>query len=79
TNDDELAACAHLMCNFGISVVDRIDGIGINAKLNEISAAMGLCILDNIDNILQERAQIGHRYTSALHRCLDLQNPQADS
>ncbi|RML46618.1 Aminotransferase [Pseudomonas savastanoi pv. glycinea] len=79
TNDDELARSAHLMCNFGISGVDRIDGIGINAKLNEFSAAMGLCILDNIGNILEERAQIAHRYTSALESYLDLQKPQADS
>ncbi|MCJ2373405.1 DegT/DnrJ/EryC1/StrS family aminotransferase [Pseudomonas sp. RGM 3321] len=79
TNDDELARSAHLMCNFGISGVDRIDGIGINAKLNEFSAAMGLCILDNIGNILEERAQIAHRYTSALESYLDLQQPQADS
>ncbi|KPW13184.1 DegT/DnrJ/EryC1/StrS aminotransferase [Pseudomonas syringae pv. atrofaciens] len=79
TNDDELARQAHLMCNFGISGVDRIDGIGINAKLNEFSAAMGLCILDNISNILEERAEIADHYTSSLQDYLDLQTPQADS
>ncbi|QVK30484.1 DegT/DnrJ/EryC1/StrS family aminotransferase [Pseudomonas syringae] len=79
TNDDELARQANLMCNFGISGVDRIDGIGINAKLNEFSAAMGLCILDNISNILEERAEIADHYTSSLQDYLDLQTPQADS
>jgi dTDP-4-amino-4,6-dideoxygalactose transaminase len=79
TDDDELARRAHLLCNFGISGVDRIDGIGINAKLNEFSAAMGLCILDNIGNILEERAEIAHRYTSSLKDYLDLQQPEADS
>ncbi|KPZ09268.1 DegT/DnrJ/EryC1/StrS family aminotransferase [Pseudomonas syringae group genomosp. 3] len=79
TDDDELARRAHLLCNFGISGVDRIDGIGINAKLNEFSAAMGLCILDNIGNILEERAEIAHRYTSSLKDYLDLQQPETDS
>ncbi|KPZ07351.1 Aminotransferase, DegT/DnrJ/EryC1/StrS family protein [Pseudomonas tremae] len=79
TNDDELARKAHLLCNFGISGVDRIDGIGINAKLNEFSAAMGLCVLDNIENILEERAEIACRYTSSLESYLDLQQPQTDS
>ena len=79
TNDDELARSAHLLCNFGISGVDKVDGIGINAKLNEFSAAMGLCVLDNIDSILEERAEIAYRYTSALESDLDLQQPQTDS
>ncbi|RMS21932.1 DegT/DnrJ/EryC1/StrS aminotransferase [Pseudomonas syringae pv. aceris] len=79
TNDDELARQAHLMCNFGISGVDRIDSLGINAKLNEFSAAMGLCILDNIGNILEARAEIADHYTSSLQDYLDLQTPQADS
>jgi dTDP-4-amino-4,6-dideoxygalactose transaminase len=79
TNDDDLARRAYLLCNFGIADVDRIDGIGINAKLNEFSAAMGLCILDNIENILEERAEIAHRYTSRLENYLDLQQPEADS
>ncbi|RMO89138.1 Aminotransferase, DegT/DnrJ/EryC1/StrS family [Pseudomonas syringae pv. philadelphi] len=79
TNDDELARSAHLLCNFGIADVERIDGIGINAKLNEFSAAMGLCVLDNIENILEERAQIADRYTSTLSNYLDLQQPAANS
>ncbi len=79
TNDDELARRVYLLCNFGIADVDKIDGIGINAKLNEFSAAMGLCILDNIENILEERAEIAHRYSSRLESYLDLQQPEPDS
>lgn len=40
---------------------------------------MGLCILDNIGNILEERAEIAHRYTSSLKDYLDLQQPETDS
>lgn len=79
TNDDEIARRAFLLCNFGIADVDKIDGIGINAKLNEFSAAMGLCILDDIENILEERAEIAYRYTSRLENYLDLQQAQPDS
>ncbi|RMR03763.1 Aminotransferase, DegT/DnrJ/EryC1/StrS protein [Pseudomonas savastanoi pv. glycinea] len=79
TNDDEIAKRAYLLCNFGISDVDKIDSIGINAKLNEFSAAMGLCILDDIENILEERAEIAYRYTSRLENYLDLQQTEADS
>jgi dTDP-4-amino-4,6-dideoxygalactose transaminase len=79
TNDDELARRVHLLCNFGIVDVDKIDGIGINAKLNEFSAAMGLCILDDIENILQQRAEIAHRYTTRLGEYVDLQKPEDNS
>lgn len=79
TNDDETARRVHLLCNFGIADVDKIEGIGINAKLNEFSAAMGLCILDDIENILQERAEIAERYVSRLGDYVDLQRPEADS
>lgn len=79
TNDDEIAKRAYLLCNFGISDVDKIDSIGINAKLNEFSAAMGLCILDDIENILEERAEIAYRYTSRLENYLDLQQTETDS
>lgn len=79
THDDELARRVHLLCNFGIADVDKIDGIGINAKLNEFSAAMGLCILDDIENILQQRAEIAHRYSASLGDYVDLQKAQDDS
>jgi dTDP-4-amino-4,6-dideoxygalactose transaminase len=79
TNDDEIARRVYLLCNFGIADVDKIEGIGINAKLNEFSAAMGLCILDDIDNILAQRAEIAERYNSALGDYVQLQQPEKDS
>lgn len=79
TNDDEVATRIRLLCNFGITGVDRIEGLGTNAKLNEFSAAMGLCVLDDIQSILDQRAEIGHYYESRLGNYLDLQQQQADS
>lgn len=79
TNDDELAARVRLLCNFGIVDTDQIDGIGINAKLNEFSAAMGMCVLDDIEMILECRAEIGQRYERRLGEHFELQRPQPDS
>ncbi|MDY7559574.1 DegT/DnrJ/EryC1/StrS family aminotransferase [Pseudomonas sp. 10B1] len=79
TNDDDLARQVYLLCNFGIAGVDTIEGIGINAKMNEFSAAMGLCILDDMEKILERRAEIAHRYQSHLGDYLDLQRPEPDS
>ncbi|MDB6050306.1 MAG: aminotransferase, DegT/DnrJ/EryC1/StrS family protein [Pseudomonas sp.] len=79
TNDDDLARKAYLLCNFGIAGVDSIEGIGINAKMNEFSAAMGLCILDDIDNILESRAEIAYRYQSRLGDYMDLQKAESNS
>ena len=52
TNDAALAAKMRLMKNFGFSDYDRVDYLGINAKMNEVSAAMGLTNLDAFDDFL---------------------------
>ena len=49
TNDDELAVKIRLMKNFGFSGYDNVIYIGINGKMNELSAAMGLTNLESID------------------------------
>lgn len=52
TNDDELADRLRMMRNFGFSNYDQVDDIGINGKMHEISAAMGLTNLEAIDEIV---------------------------
>ena len=52
TNDDELAQKLRLMRNFGFTSYDRTDSIGVNGKLNEVSAAMGLTNLDSMDEFI---------------------------
>jgi len=51
TNDDGLAEQIRLLANFGFTGQDSIAQIGINAKMHEISAAMGLATLAHIDTI----------------------------
>lgn len=56
---------ARLLINFGISGYDQISGQGINCKMNEFQAAMGLCVLDDMVSILDSRQEIWNRYTNA--------------
>lgn len=54
------------MINFGITAPDTIGELGINAKMNELQAAMGLCVLDEMLAIKQKRAKIWREYTKNL-------------
>jgi dTDP-4-amino-4,6-dideoxygalactose transaminase len=53
TNNDELADKIRLMKNFGFSGFDKVIYIGTNGKMSEISAAMGLTGLENIDDFIK--------------------------
>lgn len=53
TDSDELAHRLRQMRNFGFSDYDRVDGIGINAKMTEAHAAMGLANLHGLDGFLK--------------------------
>jgi len=64
---------AKKMINFGITGPESIDELGINAKMNELQAAMGLCVLDEMEDNLQARAQVWRRYEEALPKNLQLQ------
>ncbi len=52
TNDDKLAEKIRLMKNFGFTDYDRVDYIGINGKMNEASAAMGLTGLESFGDFI---------------------------
>lgn len=64
---------AKKMINFGITGPESIESLGVNAKMCELQAAMGLSVLDEIDQNLQRRALAWHRYREALPACLQLQ------
>ena len=52
TNDDLLAEQLRLMRNFGFRGVDNVVALGINGKMPEICAAMGLTGLDVIEDTI---------------------------
>lgn len=64
---------AKQMINFGITGPESIKELGINAKMNEIQAAMGLCVLDEMGKNLKARAAVWRRYEKALGNTLQLQ------
>lgn len=64
---------ARKIINFGITGPESIEELGINAKMNELQAAMGLCVLDEMEYNLQARAQVWCRYEQALSQTLQLQ------
>ncbi len=49
TDDDDLAARARLMRNFGFVDLDEVVELGTNGKMNEVSAAMGLTSLESLN------------------------------
>ena len=53
TNNDVLAKKIRLMKNFGFSGMDRVIYIGTNGKMNELSAAMGLTLLEDIETMIE--------------------------
>ena len=53
TNNDELAATLRSMTNFGFQGYDNVVSLGINGKMTEPAAAMGLTSLDALDRFIQ--------------------------
>ena len=53
--------------NFGITGTESVEFIGGNAKMNEFSAAMGICNLRHLDNEIEKRKKIAERYMHNLN------------
>lgn len=52
--------------NFGIEGEERVTAVGLNAKMNEFCAAMGLCNLELVDAAIVRRAEIARKYLETL-------------
>lgn len=72
-NDDELVQKARYLINFGIKNTEEIPHLGTNAKMNEFEAAMGLCVLDEIEDIKEKRKVVIENYTSELKDLVQFQ------
>ena len=66
TNDDDLAAQIRLMKNFGFADYDTVTSIGTNGKMSEVSAAMGLVMLESLEDIIETNYQNYMIYQAAL-------------
>lgn len=66
TNDDELANRLRKITNFGFSGTDCVEHLGTNAKMSEISAAMGISVFASLDRILSHNRQNYFKYVERL-------------
>ena len=64
--DDVLAEELRLARNFGFVGHDRVNGVGTNAKMSELSAAMGLTNLDAFDAAVAKNKAIYQAYVDGL-------------
>jgi len=68
-NDDELCEKVRKMINFGFTGPESIECLGINTKMNEFQAAMGLCLLDDMGAVIARRQEITGLYNTKLLNC----------
>ncbi|MDT8717884.1 DegT/DnrJ/EryC1/StrS family aminotransferase [Clostridium sp. 19966] len=78
-SDDEIYNKARKIINFGISDQEHITEVGINGKMNEFEAAMGLCVLDDIDKIFENRKKAYENYMNYLSKKLIRQEQNINS
>ncbi|WML35819.1 DegT/DnrJ/EryC1/StrS family aminotransferase [Clostridium sp. OS1-26] len=78
-NNDELYEKVKVMVSFGIRDGERVEILGTNSKMNEFQAAMGLCVLDNMQDILDGRKRVYDYYANNLPKELQLQKQNIHS
>jgi dTDP-4-amino-4,6-dideoxygalactose transaminase len=66
TDNDELAHKLSYLRNFGHNGPEKFFGFGINGKSSEFHAAMGLCVLPHVNDIIVRRKEICALYDSLL-------------
>ena len=71
--DDDLYEQARKMINFGITGPESIETLGINAKMNEFEAAMGLCLMDEVATGIAARKRVADFYDEHLPATLGRQ------
>jgi dTDP-4-amino-4,6-dideoxygalactose transaminase len=78
-NDDSLVQRVRYLINFGIKNTEEIPALGTNAKMNEFEAAMGLCILDDLEKIKVARKRVIKLYSDELDGLVCFQKQNANS
>jgi dTDP-4-amino-4,6-dideoxygalactose transaminase len=66
TSDDQLAEKIRFMKNFGFSYYDEVSHLGVNGKMSEVSAAMGLCGLEAFADFVRVNARNQDLYRDGL-------------
>jgi perosamine synthetase len=72
TDDDELAMRLKMIRNHGENVVDAVEMnnidniVGYNFRMTEMSAAIGICQLDKIENLVDGRIALSKKLSEAI-------------
>ena len=66
TNSDDLARRIRLMKNFGFAGMDNVIYLGVNGKMHEFTAAMGLTSLESLDAFMEINRRNYHLYRQLL-------------
>ena len=72
SNDEQLAHRLDWTRRFGHDGTEAFHGVGVNAKMSELHAAMGLCVLDHIAEVIAKRKATCQLYDQVI---ADLQLP----
>jgi dTDP-4-amino-4,6-dideoxygalactose transaminase len=74
SKDVELMRAVRQLMNFGHTTSETFDRPGINAKNSEFHAAMGLCILPHMSDIIARRKALSERYDAQIPKGLSRPN-----
>jgi dTDP-4-amino-4,6-dideoxygalactose transaminase len=74
SKDEELMRAVRQLMNFGHTTSETFDRPGINAKNSEFHAAMGLCILPHMSDIIARRKALSERYDAQIPKGLSRPN-----
>ncbi|GHB62104.1 aminotransferase DegT [Psychrosphaera saromensis] len=77
-NSKEEYERAQRLINFGIGENGVVEEAGINAKMSELHAAMGLCILDDLPMLIENRERSVEQYKAALANSVTFQSNEQD-
>ncbi|MBU46865.1 MAG: aminotransferase DegT [Flavobacteriales bacterium] len=78
-NDDSLVEKARYLINFGIKNTEEIPELGTNAKMNEFEAVMGLCMLDDMQELNGKRKIVYEFYKKELEGVVSFQEQSENS
>lgn len=65
-HDEKYSAKLRNLRNFGIENAESVTSVGLNAKMNEFAAAMGICNLEILEEAITARKAIVERYLETI-------------
>lgn len=66
--NEQLSHSVRNLRNFGIENAESVTQVGLNAKMNEFAAAMGICNLESLDQAILRRKEITEKYVACIQK-----------